>query len=109
MYSPYFVPAALDIYFLENYRNLQEALQKTKPTVFFAIPRLYEKIWDNCAANPLGQQYLQPNNPLKKRLLRKILRSIVLRKAGLNKCSQLIVGAACSNETLFEELPKVRN
>ena len=102
-YSPYFVPAALDIYYLEDFHNLQEALPKAKPTVFFAIPRFYEKLWESLSANPLGKQYLQTKNSLKKQLLREILHFRVLRRSGLNKCTQLIVGAACTSETLLKD------
>jgi long-chain acyl-CoA synthetase len=102
-YSPYFVPAALDIYYLEDFHNLPYALIKAKPNVFFAIPRFYEKLWENLSLNPLGQQYLNTNNSLKKQLLRKILHFSVLRKSGLNKCAQLIVGAACTSETLLKD------
>jgi long-chain acyl-CoA synthetase len=102
-YSPYFVPAALEIYYLEDFHNLPDAIPKARPSVFFAIPRFYEKLWEKLSLNPLGQQYLQTNNSLKKQLLREILHFSVLRKAGLNKCSQLIVGAACTSETLLKD------
>ena len=102
-YSPYFIPAAMDFYYLEDYHNLQNALKLAKPSVLFAIPRFYEKVWAGLAANSLGQQYLKTKNRAKKRLLRKFLRFVLLRKAGLNKSSQLIVGAACSSETLLRD------
>jgi len=102
-YSPYFVPAALDIYYLEDFHDLPDALPKAKPTVFFAIPRFYEKLWENLSLTPLGQQYIHANNSIKKQLLREILHFSVLRKSGLNKCTQLIVGAACTSETLLKD------
>ncbi|MFA5364184.1 MAG: AMP-binding protein [Candidatus Bathyarchaeia archaeon] len=101
-YSPYFVPAALDIYYLEDFHELQNALHKAKPTVFFAIPRFYEKVWEELSKNPLGQQYFKTKNGIKKCWLKKALKFSVLRKAGLNKCAQLIVGAACTSETLLQ-------
>jgi long-chain acyl-CoA synthetase len=102
-YSPYFVPATLDIYYLEDFHNLTDALPKAKPTVFFAIPRFYEKLWENLSLNPIGKQYLQAKNSLKRQLLREILHFSVLRKSGLNKCTQLIVGAACTSEILLRD------
>lgn len=106
-YSPYFVPAALDIYYLEDFHNLPNALPKARPTVFFAIPRFYEKLWESLSSNPIGKQYLQTKNSIKKQLLREVLHYSVLRKSGLDKCTQLIVGAACTSELLlknFQEL-----
>ena len=103
-YAPYFVPASLDIYFLEDYHNLQKALPKAKPTVFFTIPRFYEKLWGNIESNPLGRAYIKTQNGLKKQFLRKILRYSVLRKSGLNHCQHFIVGAACSSPTLLTNL-----
>lgn len=107
MYSPYFIPAAMDFYFLDNYHDLQNALKISKPSVVFAIPRFYEKLWAAVLANKLGQQFLTSKNLIKKLFLRRILRFGLLRKSGLNKCSQLIVGAACISEELvrnFQDL-----
>ncbi|MCW3999266.1 MAG: AMP-binding protein [Candidatus Bathyarchaeota archaeon] len=106
-YSPYFFPATMDIYYLADYQNLPCALALAKPSVVFSIPRFYEKLWSNVAASSLGRQYLAAEVGIKKRMLGRILRSAALRKAGLNHCSQFIVGAACSSEVLlrsFHEL-----
>ncbi|MDD1750665.1 MAG: SDR family oxidoreductase, partial [Methanothrix sp.] len=45
-YSPYYVPAPVDIYFLEDFRRLQKALPQVKPVLFFSVPRIYERIWE---------------------------------------------------------------
>ena len=45
-YSPYYFPCPAEIYFLEDFRKLQEELPQVRPTVFFGVPRLYEKIWE---------------------------------------------------------------
>lgn len=106
-YSPYYIPTTLDVYFLADYRNLKKALLIAKPSVIFSIPRFYEKLWTTITESSLGQKYLATEEGMTKQILRKILRSAVLRKAGLNKCSQFIVGAACSSEVLlrnFENL-----
>lgn len=101
-YSPYFVPTELDIYFLEDFQELQSALKKAKPSVFFSIPRFYEKVWEQVLANPLGKQYCKATNSVKKSWLRKLLKFSLLKKAGLHKCSQFIVGAACTSEVLLQ-------
>jgi hypothetical protein len=43
-FSPYYVPAALDIYFLEEFKDLPQALKTARPTIFFSVPRFYEKV-----------------------------------------------------------------
>ncbi len=101
MYSPYFIPSAMDIYFLEDYHDLPRALKIAKPTVLFAIPRFYEKLWSELELNRLGQQYLKTKNLFKRQFLRRILRFALLRKSGLDECNQFIVGAACISETLL--------
>ncbi len=106
-YSPYFIPAAMDFYYLKDYHNLQKAIRLARPSVLFAIPRFYEKLWSALAANRLGKQYIKTQNRLKKRLLRRFLRFALLRKAGLDKSSQLIVGAACSSGRLLRDLQEL--
>jgi long-chain acyl-CoA synthetase len=106
-YSPYFIPAAMDFYYLEDYHNLQHALKLAKPSVLFAIPRFYEKLWTGLTASALGKQYLKAENPFKKALLRKLVRFGLLRKAGLDKSKQLIVGAACSSGTLLKDFQEL--
>lgn len=102
-YSPYFIPAAMDFYYLEDYRNLQQALKLAKPTVLFAIPRFYEKLWSTMAGTSLGRQYLNAQNPVKKAFLRRLVRFGLLHKSGLDISTQLIVGAACSSGTLLQD------
>ncbi len=106
-YSPYYAPAAMDIYFLEDFRRLQEELPKVQPTIFFSVPRVYEKVWEALTKNRFGKQYLKTKNPLLKGLLRRIVRVVTLKRAGLNKCQQLIAGSANSDDEMlhnFQEL-----
>ncbi|XHH09382.1 MAG: SDR family oxidoreductase [Candidatus Bathyarchaeia archaeon] len=101
-YSPYYFPAAMNFYFLEDYHNLPQALKMSKPTVLFAIPRFYEKLWAIMASTIVGQKYLNAKNPTKKALLRRLVRFGLLKKSGLDKSTQLIVGAACSSGALLQ-------
>jgi long-chain acyl-CoA synthetase len=100
-YAPYYVPAAMDIYFLEDFRKLQEALPQVRPTVFFSVPHLYEKVWEAIGKNSLGRLYIKTKSQLLKKLLRKTIKNATLKRAGINKCSQLIVGSARCEETLL--------
>jgi long-chain acyl-CoA synthetase len=101
-YSPYYIPAPVEIYFLEDFRKLQDALPKVRPTVFFSVPRVYEKVWESLLKNPFGKLYVGTKSKLIKRVMRRTLRGIVLKKAGLNRCTQLIAGSASSGEDLLE-------
>jgi len=101
MYSPYYVPASLNIYFLEDFHDLQDTLPQVKPTIFFSVPRFYEKVWEKILNSGVGCLYLRSRKGLMKRILRFILRWIIQRKVGLERCDQLIVGSAPASENLF--------
>ena len=101
-YSPYYVPAPVEIYFLEDFRKLQKALPQVKPVLFFSVPRIYEKIWEGLTTNPIGHFYVSRKKGFLKRILRRTVRSMTLRRAGLNKCAQLIAGSASSDQNLLQ-------
>ncbi len=101
-YSAYYVPAPVDLYFLEDFRKLQKALPQVKPVLFFSVPRIYEKIWEGLEANPFGHFYVSRKKGFLKRVLRRTIRSMTLRRAGLNKCAQLIAGSASCDENLLQ-------
>lgn len=50
------VRAKTDFYFLNDFGALVETLPKVRPTVFFSVPRFYEKLWDQLASNKMGQK-----------------------------------------------------
>jgi long-chain acyl-CoA synthetase len=105
-YAPSFIPAPVDIYFLENFHDLSQALPRIRPTVFFSVPRFYEKVWDRFAKHPAGSRYLSlPSGGFRgalRRTLRPLLRRSLLRGAGLDRCAQLIAGSAPCPEGLLE-------
>ena len=93
-YAPYYAPSSLKLYFLENFRDLESTLPKVRPTIFFSVPRFYEKVWSKIGKSWLGNLYLNTKKGLVKDILRRILKRSVLKKTGLDKCAQLIVGSA---------------
>jgi long-chain acyl-CoA synthetase len=106
-YCPYYVPTAVNIYFLEELKDIQHALPQLRPTIFFAVPRIYERIWEALEKNPVGRRYLSlPNGRLADRLLKRLLGALLrwqtLRKAGLDRCAQLMVGSAPCGEALLQ-------
>ena len=106
-YSPYYAPTSLDLYFLEDFRELQRTLPRVRPMIFFAVPFVYEKIWEAMRRSRIGRIYLGAREGLLKRMLRQLLRWQLLRKAGLDRCAQFIVVSAPSSDALlraFHEL-----
>jgi long-chain acyl-CoA synthetase len=110
-YSPSYIPAPVDIYFLENFHSLSWALPRVRPTVFFSVPRFYLRVWERFSEGGAGRIYLRLSpHGLGKALraaLRPILKFLLLQRAGLDKCKQLIAGSApCPGELLenFREL-----
>jgi len=107
MYSPYYTPAPVHIYFLEDFHDLQRTLRQVRPTVFFSVPRFYEKLWDALLKSRLGRGYVKTNEGTARRILRWIVRRAVLRRAGLDRCAQMIVGSAASSERLLHDLQEL--
>ncbi len=118
-YAPYYVPAPVEITFLENIRDMGRTLPQVRPTVFFSVPRVYEKVWDSLAKSRAGRFYLGLQEGVLRPALRPALRLAacaalrpllcwsMLRKAGFDHCVQLIVGSAPAGEGLlraFHEL-----
>jgi long-chain acyl-CoA synthetase len=101
-YSPHYAPAPLKIYFLEDFHELQRTLPLIRPKIFFSVPRYYEKVWSNIRENWLGKTYLKTNNDFEKNIIRKVLKREILRKTGLDRCIQLIVGSAAVSENLLK-------
>lgn len=101
-YAIFYAPAPVDIYYLEDFRELQKVLPKVRPTVFFSVPRFYEKVWDQAAKSFVGRLYLQSQNGFVKKCLKNLLRIAVCKKAGIDRCKQLIVGSAPVSDELLQ-------
>lgn len=100
-YSPYYIPAPVNIYFLEDIYTLSQTLPRVKPTIFFSVPRIYERFWKGLQSNKLGQYYFALPDGILKRMIRPLLRWSFLRNAGFGRCAQLIAGSAASSEGLL--------
>lgn len=101
-YAPYYAPASLKLYFLEDFQDLAQTLTKVRPSIFFSVPRFYEKIWSILQQSWLGNMYLNMNPGPFKTVLGRWLKGTLLKKAGLDECAQLIVGSAPVSEELLK-------
>ncbi len=100
-YAPYCMLCTSKVYYLNDFQMLTRALPQVRPTVFFSVPRFYEKLWEEIAHNPLGRRYLKMKDGWLRKMTGHLLRHVALRKAGLDKCSQLLVGSAPISEELL--------
>jgi long-chain acyl-CoA synthetase len=106
-YAGYYIPQALDIHFLEDFRQAQRYLPQVKPTFFFSVPRVFEKAWEGLEVSRPGKFYLSQSAGPLKNAIRPLLRWSLLGKLGLRSASQLAVGSAVASERLlmnFREL-----
>ncbi len=102
MYCPYYVPVAVNIYFLEDLYDIQNVLPRVRPTLFFSVPRIFERIWEKVETNPIGRRYLTLPAGKLKRAIGSFVGWQTLRNAGLDRCAQLISGSAPCGEGLLE-------
>ncbi len=102
-YAPHYMPARVDVMFLDDFRRLADGLRRVRPTVFFSVPRFYEKLWDAFHASRVGP-WCQRSGPIGRDLLRSFIRRRLLVRAGLDRCAQLISGSAPIAEGLLREL-----
>jgi long-chain acyl-CoA synthetase len=106
-YSAYDLPAPVEITFLEDFRRVASSLPEVRPTVFFSVPRVYERLWEGLERSPAGVRYLAMGDGILRRILRPVVRRAMLRRAGLDHCAQLIAGSAPVDDRLlasFREL-----
>lgn len=101
-YALYYAPAPVEVYYLESFRELQKVLPQIRPTVFFSVPRFYEKVWEQAAGSFIGRRYLRRRDGTLKRLLGIVLGRLVKKAAGIDRCAQLIVGSAPVSTELLE-------
>ncbi|MCC6188462.1 MAG: AMP-binding protein [Anaerolineales bacterium] len=101
-YAAYYLPGAVDLYYLEDFRQAQRWLPRVRPTVFFAVPRVFERAWEGLEASRAGRFYLSLGAGPVRNALRPLLRWTVLGKLGLRGAAQLTVGSAVASEALLQ-------
>ena len=66
-YSAYDLPAPVEITFLEDFRRVASTLPEVRPTVFFSVPRVYERVWEGLERSRAGARYLAMRDGLLRR------------------------------------------
>lgn len=102
-YAPYYMLAKADYYYLNDFDSLTSALPKVRPNVFFSVPRFYEKLWEQIMASNAGKRWFRTKKGPAKKALGAVIRHQALKKAGLDRCDQLIVGSAPVSEALLRD------
>lgn len=102
--APYYVHCPVKYYYLNDFDRLTEALPLVRPNVFFSVPRFYEKLWQQIGESPAGKRWLAMPDGLRKKAFGRVIKRAVLKKAGLDQCSQLIVGSAPVSRNLLSGL-----
>ena len=100
-YGPYDLPAPVEVTFLEDFGRVAATLLAVRPTVFFSVPRLYEKAWEAIGRSRIGVWYERMRPGPVRRLLGSVVRRRLLRRAGLDRCAQLLAGSAPVDERLL--------
>ena len=106
-YASYYMLAKSDFYYLNDFNALTDALPKVRPSVFFSVPRFYEKVWEKAETSNVYSRWSERKEGRVKSLMTAALRRGVLKKAGLDACSQLIVGSAPVSETLLRNYREI--
>jgi long-chain acyl-CoA synthetase len=83
-YGPFSMPAPVEIAFVEDIHDVPQALRSVRPTVFFSIPRLYEKVWERVGASTAGRRLLAMRNGVAKRAVGRAVRRSVLRRGSID-------------------------
>jgi long-chain acyl-CoA synthetase len=105
-YGPAYLPAPVDVWFVDDLGDLPRVLPLVRPVIFFGVPRVYEKLWGRFLGSRAGHRYVAWGRAMRS-LARPFLRRGLLRATGLDRCAQLLVGSAPASDQLlrsFREL-----
>ncbi len=106
-YGPYYAPTSVDIYFLEEFKSLRDCLPLVRPTVFFSVPRFYEKLWDTIKETKMGEKAMRNRSGTLAKLHRSIVGHAALKRAGLDECQHLIVGSGPMGNDILSDLDRL--
>jgi long-chain acyl-CoA synthetase len=106
-YGPYYAPTSVDVYFQEEFKALRDSLLLVRPTVFFSVPRFYEKLWDKIKATKMGTKAMSESSSILIGLQRSMVGRKALKCAGLEECQHLIVGSGPMGNDILADLERL--
>jgi long-chain acyl-CoA synthetase len=92
------------MYFVESMERFSTNLRDTKPTMFLAVPRIWEKMQEEMLKK-ISQKKL--NRILSIPLISTIFKKIIRKKLGLTKAHFIFTGASPINKALLEWYSKL--
>jgi long-chain acyl-CoA synthetase len=99
-YSPYYVPASVELSFLRDFHDISKALPLVRPRIFFSVPRFYEKVWEKFNESPHARKFAASKG-IFRRIRKRMVRRALLSRVGLDRCEQLIVGSAPASQEML--------
>jgi long-chain acyl-CoA synthetase len=100
-YAPFYAPAPINLYFLEDFKGLRSALPLVRPTVFFSVHRFYEKMHDGLMASPIARGVINNPKGIAATALASTIKRKALKKAGLDRCVYLIAGSGVMSPAIL--------
>jgi long-subunit acyl-CoA synthetase (AMP-forming) len=92
------------VYFADSLETFGEDIKRAKPTLFFAVPRIWSKFYQK-ASEALPPKKL--NTLLKIPLLNKVIKAKVLGAMGLDECRVALSGAAALSPEIISWFRKL--
>jgi len=86
------------IYFVESMDTFSANLQHTKPTVFLAVPRIWEKMQEEVLKKMPAKKL---NRLLGIPIISSIIKKAIRKKLGLERCKYLYTGASPINKSVL--------
>jgi len=87
------------VYFVESMDTFSANLQHTKPTVFLAVPRIWEKMQEEILKKMPPKKL---NRLLSIPIISSIIKKAIQKKLGLEKCKYFYTGASPINKSVLE-------
>jgi len=92
------------VYFVESMDTFSKNLQYTQPTIFLAVPRIWEKMREEILKK-MPQKKL--DTLLSIPLVSTLIKKAIVKKLGLNRCKHIYTGASPINKSVLEWFSKL--